>query len=339
MSTHWHPAGGGGASHTPPKDDHIFVQATAPAVVDGLVVGDLWSDTTAAALKRCTSTSPVTFVSVEGGSAAHTLDSATHTGVAAMTEAKGMLIAHDGANWVGLAVGTNGQRLEADSVAAAGVKWGDLAFGGAGYPLDVEGTEADGTATTLPRSDHQHKLGIMTTRGDLVRRGATAAERLALGAAGQLLKSDGTDAIWANDNFLRVTKTADEIVNNSSVLQNDDHLVLAVEANQSYIMLLFTRGTSVTATPDLKIGWSVPAGTSMSWNSINNLGTAATAEETEASALTQNIGAGQQKGMVSAGVVIVGGTAGNIQLQWAQATATAENTTMRQGSWMALIKL
>jgi hypothetical protein len=41
-------------------------------------VGDLWSDTTANLWKRCTSVSPITFVSVEGGSAAHDLFSATH---------------------------------------------------------------------------------------------------------------------------------------------------------------------------------------------------------------------------------------------------------------------
>jgi hypothetical protein len=240
----------------------------------------LWTDTVSNLLKRCTSVSPYTWVSTEGGSSAHTLDSGTHTGVAAMTEAKGMIIAHDGTNWVGLAVGANGQQLEADSAAAAGVKWaaaggsasnefnddvfrvrdqtdttkkialeasgiatattrtitmpdrdvnlGSAAptasavadtgaegtsaslsradhrharetFGGAGYPVDVEGAEADGTAATLARSDHQHKLGIMTTRGDLVRRGASAAERLALGSTGQHLVSNGTDALWADD--------------------------------------------------------------------------------------------------------------------------------------------
>jgi hypothetical protein len=39
---------------------------------------------------------------------------------------------------------------------------------------------------------------VFTTRGDLLRAGvAGAEERLALGADGQFLKSDGTDALWA----------------------------------------------------------------------------------------------------------------------------------------------
>lgn len=37
---------------------------------------------------------------------------------------------------------------------------------------------------------------VLTTRGDLVRRGASAAERVALGVFGDRLISDGTDAIW-----------------------------------------------------------------------------------------------------------------------------------------------
>lgn len=42
---------------------------------------------------------------------------------------------------------------------------------------------------------------IFTTRGDLLRRGATFAERVALGTAGQALQSDGTDPIWAESDF------------------------------------------------------------------------------------------------------------------------------------------
>lgn len=38
----------------------------------------------------------------------------------------------------------------------------------------------------------------MTTRGDLVRRGASAPERVALGATHALLRSDGTDAVWGS---------------------------------------------------------------------------------------------------------------------------------------------
>lgn len=37
---------------------------------------------------------------------------------------------------------------------------------------------------------------LLTTRGDLLRRGASTAERVALGAANSFLGSNGTDALW-----------------------------------------------------------------------------------------------------------------------------------------------
>lgn len=67
------------SGHLPPQEHHYYRQAAAPDNADGrLSVGDLWSDTTAGVLKRCSSISPVTLVSTEGGSSAHDLFSATH---------------------------------------------------------------------------------------------------------------------------------------------------------------------------------------------------------------------------------------------------------------------
>lgn len=39
---------------------------------------------------------------------------------------------------------------------------------------------------------------VLTTRGDVIRRSATIAERLALGAASLALVSDGADAVWGS---------------------------------------------------------------------------------------------------------------------------------------------
>jgi hypothetical protein len=41
------------------------------------------------------------------------------------------------------------------------------------------------------------KSNPMTTRGDIIRRGASAAERVAIGTSGYLLASDGTDPAWS----------------------------------------------------------------------------------------------------------------------------------------------
>ena len=65
-------------AHFGSESHHYYRQPTAPTASDPLQVGDLWSDTTANLLKRCTSVSPITFVSVEGGSSSHDLFSTVH---------------------------------------------------------------------------------------------------------------------------------------------------------------------------------------------------------------------------------------------------------------------
>lgn len=50
-------------------------------------------------------------------------------------------------------------------------------------------------AAYVPSSDYIANA-LLTTRGDLIRRGAAAPERVALGSTDQVLKSDGTDAVW-----------------------------------------------------------------------------------------------------------------------------------------------
>ena len=49
---------------------------------------------------------------------------------------------------------------------------------------------------------------LLTTRGDVIRRGATAPERLALGTSGQALVSDGTDLVWGSGSAGQLLGTA-----------------------------------------------------------------------------------------------------------------------------------
>lgn len=56
-----------------------------------------------------------------------------------------------------------------------------------------------GTSGFAPsRGDHTHQLGIVTTRGDIIVRDATVPVRLALGANGTVLQSNGTDLVYAS---------------------------------------------------------------------------------------------------------------------------------------------
>lgn len=118
-----------------------------------------------------------------------------------------------------------GRSYFATNVSPAGALYVCLTDGAGGYAwapvyLGSDG-DAAGTATVADGADGVKKTGsvvagllnattaagactaigavptsTLTTRGDLLRRGAAEAERLALGAAKRILSSDGTDAVY-----------------------------------------------------------------------------------------------------------------------------------------------
>jgi hypothetical protein len=56
--------------------------------------------------------------------------------------------------------------------------------------------QSDGSSWTTYATTGSGYTDPLTTRGDLVKRGVSATERLAIGAANRLLRSDGTDPSW-----------------------------------------------------------------------------------------------------------------------------------------------
>lgn len=81
-------------------------------------------------------------------------------------------------------------------------------------PTDVGATTAAGTATEYSRGDHSHKLGFGSdARGDLAVRGASAYGRLAIGASGRFLGSDGTDPSWVDPAATLVTLANAQTIN------------------------------------------------------------------------------------------------------------------------------
>ena len=134
-----------------------------------------------------------------------------------------------------------------------------------------------------------------------------------------------------------VRKTSDETVNNSTTLQNDDHLVIAVGANEVWYfeaLLLYNSGT----TPDIKFAFTVPSGASLSWSLVNKGDTsggdaALQLSQTSGAALIVLGTAGIHVCLVK-GIVRMSSTAGNLQLQWAQQVANASDTKVLTDSWL-----
>jgi hypothetical protein len=131
---------------------------------------------------------------------------------------RGDLLTRDATNNIRLPVGTIGQVLTtADGIDASWQDPGSVAVvsinvsGGAtgmtftGGPITGSGTitmagtldlDNGGTGQTTKLAAFD-ALSPVTTRGDLIVRNASNNVRLPLGAAGRVLTSDGTDAVWA----------------------------------------------------------------------------------------------------------------------------------------------
>jgi hypothetical protein len=150
-------------------------------------------------------------------------------------------------------------------------------------------------------------------------------------------KADGGDSTlvrpsnWNADHsgMATVYKSADETVNNSATLQDDDHLILPVLANETWSFKMTLLNDSAP-TADIKVKFTVPSGTTMKWmkgepnpdsSVLNTEGT------------TYMIPTGGSEIIDTLiGIITVGGTAGNVTLQWAQNAAEVSDTKILKGS-------
>lgn len=161
-------------------------------------------DITFAALSASASVSYATtsdiadVAATESAGAATTVPRGDHVHALGIVTTRGDIIRRGSSGPERLALGANGTVLSSDGTDAVWASPAGVTYAGTSDLADVAATESAGAATTVPRGDHVHRLGITTTRGDLIRRGASDNERVALGATGKILTSDGTDAVWGN---------------------------------------------------------------------------------------------------------------------------------------------
>jgi hypothetical protein len=146
--------------------------------------------------------------------------------------------------------------------------------------------------------------------------------------------------VWLT-NTIAAVKTATESVTSSTTLQNDDHLVLPLAVNSTYWVqgLLLMDGAQ---SADLKMDFTGPAGASITAHvSGLHLTAVLTADDSvqpiESFGDVAHIGclgAGTHSSAVFFAIVIVAGTAGNMQLRWAQEVSSATATRVFTGSGM-----
>ncbi len=158
------------------------------------------------------------------------------------------------------------------------------------------------------------------------------------------LRTLGTGAAqgFPGDYHAFARKTADESVTSSTTAQDDDHLFFAVAANEVWFFECFLVVNGPTA-GDIKVGFTVPTGATL-LRGIMGLDVAVTspsgdirvsASTTSGSLSARNTaGVGTRTTIWIAGTVVNGGTAGNLQLQWAQQVSDGSATTVEVNSWL-----
>jgi hypothetical protein len=153
---------------------------------------------------------------------------------------------------------------------------------------------------------------------------------------------DGANWVTAGRFSVIARKTANETVNNSATLQNDDALLWSVATNGIYHFDLNVAYSSGT-TPDLKFAWTYPAGLTMTYSfygydTSGALITVSTLDQTSTAALG-GTGAGDARAFRIVGYVAGTYSAGTLQFQWAQNTANASDTIVYAGSIGVLTRI
>jgi hypothetical protein len=165
------------------------------------------------------------------------------------------------------------------------------------------------------------------------------------GAAGAKLRAADLTTAFVEVRPTSILKGADEIVSNSTTLQDDDELVLAVAANTTYRWFAdINYGAGAAA--DYKWGFTFPAAATLTfvgagWDAAlaflpsGNGGTYASGT----GIVYGGAGVATIRGLILRGTLVTGANAGNWRYQWAQNTPTVENTVTKAGSLLTLQKL
>lgn len=153
---------------------------------------------------------------------------------------------------------------------------------------------------------------------------------------GQKVRASDTEVLWAR-------KTTDESLTSSTTLQNDDTLVVPVEAYAVYEFTALVAYTGNT-TGDIKIGFTFPSG-SCYWAgkgpSEADSGYGAVGASRHSASFGDLTGTATPYAasttplaVLITGVLATDIASGNLQLQWAQNTSNATATVVKAGSFL-----
>lgn len=235
-----------------------------------------------------------------------------------------------------------------------GTTWLDYSDGGGGSGLDQltgDVTAGPGTgsqvATIAANAVSNTKLrdsAALSIIGRATNSSGDPAD-IVTAVAGEVLKRIGTTLGFSLIGVPQIVIANSDESDSDNTVHDDAELLFPVNANEVYIFeafLMFTTGTSTT--PDVKVGWTLPASATLT-EVLEGLAVAATSADGQWTyrAQYQNTTpvTARATGVISTateavtpviirGVIRISSTAGNIQLQWAQNTTTGGTPTVRK---------
>lgn len=238
-------------------------------------------------------------------------------------------------------------------------------YTGSGAPAAALGADGDLYLDTVSGNVYQNTAGTWAVISTVSGAGATwltgrGSPSASLGNNGDFYLQTNNGAIWTKtggawvkvntvstttaggDAWTTVTKTADESVTNSAVLQNDDELLFATVSGATYrVELSLIYGSPAGgATPDIKVASGEDGNTRGAWlmigNSTSDTGQSTNNSHNQSSTIAFGTAAGN-RGAWASGVYLAGGA--TFRILWAQNTAGLNATIVRAGSYLRYLKV
>ena len=138
---------------------------------------------------------------------------------------------------------------------------------------------------------------------------------------------------------LDVRKSADESLTSDAVLQDDDELLFAIGANETWIFQFNLMYTTL-ATPDIQFAVTAPTGATCDYagGSID-MGDGAGSTTCGGAVAVVGGSATANSPLYVYGAIANGSTAGTVRLQWAQNTSNSNATTIHRGSSLSAFRV
>ncbi len=156
---------------------------------------------------------------------------------------------------------------------------------------------------------------------------------------------NANQVIGAVGSLIYAVKTADEEVQNSATLQDDDHLFFNLNAGETWEINGELQADNASNNIDWRIAFDAPSGTNIRiyFTGIQDAGGNAIQGNGLLNALnsakTVTISSAVSTLLTVRGIIQVGNTSGTLKFRWSQRVANGSKTIVRQYSYLKILRI